>query len=213
MSEPKIRAILIDDHLMARNGMRLMLSGAPDIDVVGEADCAAGALQLVRAVPCDVALLDIGMPDRSGIEMIKVLRDIQPRLAVLIVSMYSEDIYAVRAFRSGAAGFLTKNAEACVLISAVRKAASGGKYVSENQLEKLAGAISGQGGPSHEQLSDREFEVFKLIAGGESLVSIAERLNVSPSTVTSYRTRILEKTQLKSNAQIARYALEHGLLH
>ena len=209
---PKIRVLLVDDHLMARSGMRLMLSTAEDIEVAAEADCAAAALAQVRMERFNVALVDVGMPDRNGIELIRLLRAEQPQLAVLVVSMYSEDIYAVRAFRNGAAGYLTKNTPDAVLVAAVRKAATGGKFVSENQLEVLAGAVSGGAGAPHELLSDREFEVFKLIAAGESLVRIAELLHVSPSTVTSYRGRILEKTRLKTNAQIARYALEHGLL-
>ena len=207
-----IRVLLVDDHAIARNGVRLMLSAADDIRVDGEACNAAEALERVVAQEFDVALLDITMPGKNGLDLLKQLRGERPKLAVLMLSTYSEDIYAVRALKLGAAGYLTKDAPTAALVAAVRKAAAGGKYVSPAMLEKLASLIGGGGGGNHEALSNRELEVLKLIAAGESLVRIGETLHLSPNTVTTYRSRILEKMGLDSNAELTRYALEHGLI-
>jgi DNA-binding NarL/FixJ family response regulator len=207
-----IKVLLVDDHAIARNGVRLMLSEAEDIAVEGEADNAQSALQLVRERHFDVALLDIAMPGKNGLDLLKQLRSEQPKLAVLILSTYSEEIYAIRAFKMGAAGYLTKDSPTSALIAAVRKAAAGGKHVSPTMMEKLVHVIGGGATGSHEALSNRELEVLKLIAAGESLVKIAEILHLSPHTVTTYRARILEKMDLGSNAELTRYAIENGLL-
>lgn len=212
MLNDKIRILLVDDHTVARNGMRLMLGSASDIEVTGEAENVKEALALVRSASFDVALVDISLPDKNGLELLKQLREKTPRMAVVIMSMYAEDVYALRAFKHGAAAYLTKNSSAATVIEAVRKAASGGKYVSPSQVEKLANMLAGESAATHEALSDRELDVLKMIAAGDSLVSIAERLHLSPSTVTTYRARILEKMGLKSNAELARYAFEHGLI-
>lgn len=208
----KIRVLLVDDHAIVRNGVRLMLGEADDISVEGEAESAQRALQLIRTQEFDVALLDIAMPDKNGLDLLKQLRAEQPKLSVLILSTYSEEIYAMRAFKLGAAGYLTKDSPTSALINAVRKAAAGGKHVSPAMMEKLVSAIGGGAVGSHEALSNRELEVLKLIAGGESLVKIAETLHLSPHTVTTYRSRILEKMGLSSNAELTRYAIENGLL-
>ncbi|MDB5774624.1 MAG: DNA-binding response regulator [Herbaspirillum sp.] len=208
----KIKVLLVDDHAIVRNGVRLMLGEADDISVEGEADTAQGALQLVREQPFDVALLDIAMPDKNGLDLLKLLRMEQPKLAILILSAYSEDIYAMRAFKRGAAGYLTKDSSTGALIGAVRKAAAGGKHISPTLMEKLAHAVVGRATGSHESLSDRELEVLKLIASGESLVKIAASLHLSAHTVTTYRARILQKMDLGSNAELTRYAIENGLL-
>ena len=196
----KIRVLLVDDHAIVRNGVRLMLGEADDISVEGEADSARHALQLIRAQEFDVALLDIAMPDKNGLDLLKQLRAEQPKLSVLILSTYSEEIYAMRAFKLGAAGYLTKDSPTSSLINAVRKAAAGGKHVSPAMMEKLVSAIGGGAVGSHDTLSNRELEVLKLIASGESLVKIADALHLSPHTVTTYRARILEKMGLSSNA-------------
>jgi DNA-binding NarL/FixJ family response regulator len=208
----KIRVLLVDDHVIVRNGVRLMLGEADDISVEGEAETAQRALQLVRAQDFDVALVDIAMPDKNGLDLLKLLRAESPKLAVLILSTYTEEIYAMRAFKLGAAGYLTKDSPSSALITAVRKAATGGKHVSPALMEKLASMIGGGAVGSHEALSNRELEVLKLIAVGESLVKIAETLHLSPHTVTTYRARILEKMGLSSNAELTRYAVENGLL-
>jgi DNA-binding NarL/FixJ family response regulator len=204
--------LLVDDHAIVRNGVRLMLGEADDISVEGEADSARHALQLIRAQEFDVALLDIAMPDKNGLDLLKQLRVEQPKLSVLILSTYSEEIYAMRAFKLGAAGYLTKDSPTSSLINAVRKAAAGGKHVSPAMMEKLVSAIGGGAVGSHDTLSNRELEVLKLIASGESLVKIADALHLSPHTVTTYRARILEKMGLSSNAELTRYASENGLL-
>ncbi|MBJ7310460.1 response regulator [Rugamonas sp. CCM 8940] len=212
MEVKPIRVLLVDDHAIARNGVRLMLSAADDICVMGEASNAVEAIERVGEQVFDVALIDITMPGKNGLELLKQLRAEQPKLAVLMLSTYSEEIYAVRALKLGAAGYLTKDAPTAVLVAAVRKAAAGGKHVSPALLEKLASLIGGGGTSSHESLSNRELEVFKLIAAGESLVRIGELMHLSPNTVTTYRTRILEKMGLGSNAELTRYALENGII-
>jgi DNA-binding NarL/FixJ family response regulator len=212
MTPEPIRVLLVDDHAIARNGVRLMLGTVDDIRVDGEAGSAREALERVAAQAFDVALVDITMPGKNGLELLKLLRAGHPRMAVLMLSTYSEEIYAVRALRLGAAGYLTKDAPTATLVAAVRKAAAGGKHVSPALLEKLASMIGGAGGGSHEALSDRELEVFKLIAAGEPLVRIGELLHLSPNTVTTYRARILEKMDMSSNAELTRYALEHGMI-
>ena len=212
MMERKIRVLLVDDHSVVRNGVRLMLGTASDIVVTGEAESAAEAIRLVREQDFDVAMLDISMPGKNGLELLKLMHAEKPKLAILMLSMYSEELYAVRAIKHGAAGYLTKASPASTLITAVRKAAAGGKHVSRALAEQLANILVGAGQPAHEALSDRELEVLKLIASGETLVEIGKKLNLSPSTVTTYRARILEKTKLKSNAKLALYALENGLL-
>jgi DNA-binding NarL/FixJ family response regulator len=210
----QIRVLLVDDHAIARNGVRLMLGTAGDIDVVGEASDAQEAMhKLAGGLEVDVALLDITMPGKNGMDLLKMMKAERPKIAVLMLSTYSEEIYAVRALKLGAAGYLTKDVPTTVLIEAVRKVARGGKHVSPALVDKLASMIgSGPAGGGHEALSNRELEVFKLIARGESLVRIGELLHLSPNTVTTYRTRILEKMQMASNAELTRYAIEQGLI-
>jgi len=212
MSTEPIRVLLVDDHTVARSGVRLMLSGTSEIEVLGEAENAVDAMRLVREQKFDVALVDIAMPGKNGLDLLKSLRIEQPALAVLMLSTYSEEIYAVRALKLGAAGYLTKDSSTATLVAAVRKAAAGGKYVSPSLMEKFAGMMGGKSSASHEALSNRELEVLKLLAKGESLTTIAEMLHLSPKTVTTYRSRILEKMELSSNAELARYAIENGLL-
>ena len=207
-----IRVLLVDDHAIARNGVRLMLGTASGIEVTGEAGNAAEAMQRVAEQEFDVALVDITMPGKNGLELLKALRSERPRMAVLMLSTYSEEIYAVRALKSGASGYLTKDAPTATLVEAVRKAAAGGKHVSPALVEKLATLVGGGGAGDHEALSDRELEVFKLIAAGEALVRIGELLHLSPNTITTYRTRILDKMGMASNAELTRYAIEHGMI-
>ncbi|MDB5764661.1 MAG: response regulator transcription factor, partial [Herminiimonas sp.] len=204
MANNKIKVLLVDDHAVVRNGVRLMLGGADEIDVAGDAETVQDALRLVHEEDFDVALVDIALSGKNGLQLLKILRTEKPRLAVLILSMYSEEIYAVRALKLGAAGYLTKNNPAATLVAAVRKAAAGGKYISPALVDKLANLMIDGNMKSHEALSDRELEVLKLIASGESLVKIADALHLSPSTVTTYRTRILTKMAFNNNAELAR---------
>jgi DNA-binding NarL/FixJ family response regulator len=212
MTNEAIRVLLVDDHAIARNGVRLMLGTVPDIGVCAEAGDAQQALLLAQQQVFDVALLDITMPGRSGLELLKLLRADYPRMAVLMLSTYSEEIYAVRALKLGAVGYLTKDCSTETLVAAVRKAAAGGRHISPALGDKLASLMGAGGSGGHEALSNRELEVFKLIAAGESLVHIGEALHLSPNTVTTYRSRILDKMDLASNAELTRYALEHGLI-
>jgi DNA-binding NarL/FixJ family response regulator len=209
-----IRVLLVDDHVIARSGVRLMLGTADDIIVAGEAANAHDAMQLALAEKFDVALVDITMPGKNGLDLLKSLRSEQPKLAVLILSTYSEEIYAIRALKLGAAGYLTKDTPTATLVAAVRKAAAGGKHVSPALMEKLASLLGGAGGDgaSHELLSNRELDVFKLLATGSSLIQIGTTLHLSPNTVTTYRARILEKMSMSSNAELTRYALENGII-
>jgi len=212
MTDKAISVLLVDDHIIVRNGVRLMLGEAGDIVVKGEAETAQRALQLAQEQSFDVALVDIALPDKNGLDLLKLLRAAHPKLAVLILSTYSEEIYAMRALKQGASGYLTKDTPAEALVAAVRKVAAGGRHVSPVLMEKLAMMVGGGAAASHETLSNRELEVLKRIAAGESLVKIAETLHLSPHTVTTYRTRIMEKMGLQSNAELTRYAVENGLL-
>jgi DNA-binding NarL/FixJ family response regulator len=208
-----IRVLLVDDHKVVRNGLRMMLAAYGDIAVVAEAADANEAMQCLNEHEIDVVLCDIGLPGRSGLELLKMIKAQWPKLAVLMLTMYQEDMYAVRAVKQGAAGYLTKDAAEDVLAAAIRKAASGGRYVTPTVAEKLAGALEGAADrPAHETLSEREFQVLRLIAQGKSLNDIADALTISAKTVTGYRRRVLDKLELTSNAQLTRYALEHGLL-
>jgi DNA-binding NarL/FixJ family response regulator len=212
MSADKIRILLVDDHAVVRNGIRLMLGTVEDIEVAGEAETAEDALRFAQEHDVDVVMVDINLPDKSGLDLIKRLRVQKPKLAAVVLTAYPEETYALRAFKYGAAGYLNKNSSTDVIIAAVRKAAAGGKYVTPEMMERFAGMISGDKLGSHDALSDRELEVLKRLAEGESLVRIAEQLHLSPSTVTTYRARVLEKMGMKSNADLTRYAIEHGLL-
>lgn len=212
LNNKTINVLLVDDHTVARNGVRLMLSEAQDIEVTSEAESAEEAARLVRTQAFDVALLDIALPGKNGLDLLKQLRMEKPKMAVLILSMYSEEVYAIRALKLGAAGYLTKNNPSATLIAAVRKVAAGGKYISPNLVDKLADMASSEGRMPHEMLSDRELEILKLITSGESLVQIGLMLHLSPKTISTYRTRILEKMELTSNAELARYARANGLL-
>lgn len=212
MRDGKIRVMIVDDHIIVRNGVRLMLGTADDIEVVAEAETAESAMAAVQGRDIDVALIDIALPDKNGLDLLKAIRSARPRIAVLMLSMYAEQVYAVRALKLGAAGYLTKNTPAATIAEAVRKAAAGGRHVSSTLTEQLASMVADGTVAAHETLSHRELEVLKLLAAGESLVHIAEMLHLSPSTVTTYRSRILSKTGTRSNVELTRYALETGIL-
>ncbi len=211
MSDKAIRVLLVDDHAMVRKGLQLILNATGDIHVAACAESTVEAFSKLKEQEFDVALVDIAMPGKNGLDLLRQIRDSHPKLPVLVLSMYDEEVYAVRALKLGAAGYLTKNSQDSILIDAIRKAAAGGKYISAKLAEKLASMIGGQSAFPHETLSDRELEVLKLIAAGESLVRIAAMLHLSPNTVTTYRARIMGKLQAKSNSDLTHYAIEHGL--
>lgn len=210
----RIQVMLVDDHTVVRNGVRLMLGTAADIDVTGEATSADDALRLLQTQDFDVALVDIALPGRNGLELLKLLRAQRPALPVLMFSMYAEELYALRALKQGAAGYLTKDSPAASLIAAVRKAHAGGKYISAEIVDQMAIRFSGPRARAHghESLTDRELEVLRLIVQGKSLASIAASLHLSASTITSYRARICKKLDLASNAELTRYAIENNLI-
>lgn len=214
MTGPRIRVLLVDDHAVVRNGVRLMLGTAPDIDVTGEASTANDAMSLLREQAFDVALVDIALPGRNGLELLKMLRAEHPGLAVLMLSMYAEDLYAMRALKHGAAGYLTKDSPTASLIAAVRKAHAGGKYLSAGLIDQLAATVGGARGrkKGHESLTDRELEVLRQIVDGKSLASIAAGLHLSASTITTYRSRICAKLDVHSNAELTRYAIDNSLV-
>lgn len=212
MNSPKLDILIVDDHAIVRKGLRLLLEDAPDMSVIGEADSTRQALALADAHHFDVALVDVALPDRNGLELLRLFRLKYPARAVLMLSTYSEEIYAMRAIRLGAAGYLTKDVAEETLVAAIRKAAAGGRYLSPLLLEKLVFKVDKAPFSTHENLSNRELQVLCLIASGSSLVRIAEQLHLSPNTVTTYRTRILEKMQFRSNADLTRYAIESGLV-
>lgn len=212
-SNCKLRVLLVDDHPVVRQGLRTMLLEAGDLEVVAEAADAMEAMAIVRQERLDLVLSDMGLPGKTGLDLLKMIKAVQPQLPVLMISMYAEQVFAVRALKLGAAGYLMKDADAHTLVDAIRKAASGGKYISAGVAERLATQLaSDDKGALHDQLSEREFEVFRLIATGKSLTEIGLGLHVSVKTISGYRARILEKTGFHCNADFTRYALENHLV-
>ncbi len=208
----KINVLIADDHAIVRQGLKQILSETEDMLVTVEADDGAEALGLARQQPWDVFLLDVSMPNRNGIDTLKQLKKEFPRLPVLILSMHPEEQYAVRALKAGASGYLTKQSAPEQLVNAIRQVASGKKYLSPAVAQQLADAISEDTEKSpHERITDREYQVLKLIAAGKTLTQIAETLNLGVATVSTYRARLLEKMGLRSTAELIRYGLEHGL--
>ncbi len=211
MKKP-IRVLIADDHAIVRQGLRQILSDTPDLTVAGEAENGVQAVQMVRAGDWDVVLMDVSMPDRNGIDALKLIKKEHPRLPVLILSMYPEEQYAIRALKAGAAGYLTKQSAPELLVTAIRQVASGKKYVSPSLAEELANAIGDDSErPPHEKLSDREYQTLCMIASGKTPAEIAEALNLSVKTVSVYRARLLEKMNLRNNAELTHYGLKHGL--
>ncbi|MBT9499379.1 MULTISPECIES: response regulator transcription factor [Zoogloea] len=211
MSKP-IRVLIADDHAIVRQGLRQILSDTPDLTVAGEAENGVQAVNMVRTGEWDVVLMDVSMPDRNGIDALKLIKKEFPRLPVLILSMYPEEQYAIRALKAGAAGYLTKQSAPELLVTAIRQVASGKKYVSPSLAEELANAIGDDSErPAHEKLSDREYQTLCMIASGKTPTEIAEALNLSVKTVSVYRARLLEKMNLRNNAELTHYGLKHGL--
>jgi len=206
-----IRVLLADDHAIVRDGLRGILAAQADVEVAGEAADGDQALALVRANDYDVAVLDMSMPGLSGIDLVKRLKLEKPKLRLLVLSMHGEQQYAARALKAGASGYLTKDSASAQLIGVLRKIAAGGVHVSEAAAAGLVAASNGDG-PPHTRLSDREFEVFKMLAAGGSPTQIAERLHLSVKTVSTHKTRVLDKLGLATTAELVRYALEHQLL-
>jgi len=208
-----VRILIADDHAVVRQGLKQILTDEFPTAMFGEAANAAEVLTQARNQKWDLVLLDISLPDKSGLDVLKELKQAQPKLPTLVLSMHPEDQFAVRVLKAGAAGYLTKETATEKLAEAVRKALSGGTYVSSSLAETLAHDVSRKlDGPPHEMLSDREFEVARLLASGKTVKEIAGVMSLSVKTISTYRTRLLEKLRLRNNAELARYALEHHLV-
>lgn len=208
-----IRIVIADDHAIVREGLKRIVSEVGDMEVAGEAGDGTQVMQRVRELEFDILLLDLSMPGRSGMELIKLVRAEKPKLRILVLSMHQELQYAVRAIKSGASGYLTKESAPSQLEQAIRKIAGGGAYVTAEVAQQLAlGAMPGGQTLPHESLSDREFEVFRLLAAGASVTDIAARLKVSVKTISTHKANLTQKMGLQNNSELVRYALKHGLL-
>jgi len=208
------RVLVVDDHAAVRQGIRHILERGCEAPAVEEAGTGEEALRKAHGARWDLIILDLSLPDRSGMEILKQLKGEFPGLPVLVLTMHSEDQYAVRALKNGASGFLTKEGAPEQLVVAVKKVLAGGKYLSPSLAERLAAYI-GSGFSEqapHETLSDREFEVLTLMVSGKSLTEIGQHLCVSIKTVSTHRARILQKMGLKNNAELVQYAVKHGLI-
>ncbi len=209
-----IKVLIADDHAVVRRGLKQIVAETDDIVVGGEAGNSIEVMEQVRAKPFDVVILDITMPGRSGLDALKELRHERPALPVLMLSMHSEDQYAVRVLRAGAAGYLPKEGAPEELVNAIRKVHSGAKYIRPSQVEKMARSIHRDSDKQlHEHLSDREYEVLRMIASGKTPTQISEELRLSVKTISTYRARLLEKMGMKNNAELTHYAIKNGLVN
>ncbi len=208
-----IRVLIADDHAIVRQGLRQILSDTEDMVVAGEASNGVEVVQMVRTGQFDLVLMDVSMPDRNGIDALKLIRKELPKLPILVLSMHPEEHYAIRALKAGAAGYLTKQSAPDLLVHAIRQVANGKKYVSAAVAEQLANAIDEDLDKlPHEKLSDREYQTLVMISSGKTLTEISEELNLSVKTVSVYRARLLEKMRMKNNAELTHYGLKHGLV-
>lgn len=208
-----IRILVVDDHELIREGLKKVIRREPDFQIVGEARSAPEVFDLIDKTTADIALLDISLPGRSGLELLADLRERAPKMKILVLSMHPEERFAVRAIRDGASGYLTKETATEELVRAIRKVTAGGKYVSASLAEQLAAEIGSPTlRPIHEILSDREFQVMRMIASGKSVNHIAADLSLSIHTVATYKSRIMQKMHMKNSAEVIRYALEHKLI-
>lgn len=208
-----IRILIADDHTILRDGLKQILSECRDMVVAGEADNGLDALKKVREEEWDVVVLDMSMPGKSGIELVKQIKSEKPKLPILILSMHKEDLYAVRTLKAGASGYLCKDSASAQLVSAIRKVANGGIFISPEVAEKLAyGLRPMSDAPPHTLLSDREYQVFMMLVQGKGLTEIADELNLSVKTVSTHKTRIQEKMNADNLSVLIKYAIKHDLL-
>jgi DNA-binding NarL/FixJ family response regulator len=208
-----IRVFIADDHAIVREGLKQILAEQRDIVVAGEAETGLDAVKLFRKSRCNVLLLDISLPDRNGIEVLKQIKSEKPDLAVLMLSMHREDQYAIRSLKAGAAGYLTKQSAPKELVNAIRQVADGQRYVSA-QLAQVLAAQLGENHEAavHESLSDREYQTLTMIASGKTVSEIARELSLSVKTVSEYRSRLLAKMKLKTSAELTHYAIRNQLI-
>jgi DNA-binding NarL/FixJ family response regulator len=207
-----MNVLIVDDHAIVRQGLRQILVESGKIDLIAEADSGAGAMRQLREGEWGVVVLDISLPDRNGIEVLKQIKKERPKIPVLMLSMHDEGLYAIRALKAGASGYITKQSAPSELMAAINQVAWGRKYLTMSLAEAMAenfGADSER--PPHEMLSDREYQTLRLIASGKSLTGAAEEMCLSVKTVSVYRSRILEKMKLKNNAELTHYAIKNGL--
>ncbi len=207
------KILIVDDHEVVRDGLKKILDERPDITIFGEANTAPEALRLAREQDWNIVVLDLSLGSRSGLEVLKELKQSCPKLPVLILSMHSEEQYARRAFKAGAAGYITKDSPRAELLKAIDRIIEGRKYVSPTLAERLAVDLE-KGGDRlpHETLSDREFEVMRLIGSGKTVGEIATLLSLSDKTISTYRARLLEKMEMKTNAELTHYAIQNKLV-
>jgi two-component system invasion response regulator UvrY len=208
-----IRVIIADDHAIVREGLKQILADTKDIVVAGAAENGLDAVKLARSGEADVLLLDISMPDRSGIEVLKQIRKEHPAIAVLMLSMHREDQYAIRSLKAGASGYLNKQSAPAELVNAIRQVASGRKYISTELAQELANQVGDDREiPAHETLSDREYQTLTMIASGKTVTDIANELVLSVKTISMYRSRLLQKMKLRHNAELTHYAIRNHLV-
>ena len=208
-----IRVLIADDHAILRRGLRQIIEETDDLTVVAEAESSAEAIKYIRSNPCDVVLLDISMPDRNGMDTLEIISKDHPKLAVLMLSTHPENQYAVRALRGGASGYLTKQSAPAQLVNAIRRVATGKKFVTPAVAEELARhVVNDDDRAPHETLSNREYQTMCMIAGGSTVSEIADKLSLSVKTVSVYRARVLAKLGVTSNAGIAHYAIKNKLV-
>lgn len=213
VKQNQIKILVVDDHSIVREGLKQILADNSRMVVAGEASTGAEVLQKIRVGNYDMVIMDISLPDRSGLEILEQLKQTVPNVPVLILSMHAEEQYATRAFKAGASGYLTKETASEQLIAAINKVAQGGKYVSPSLAEKLVfELVKDSQKPIHEVLSDRELQVLCLMASGRTLTGIAKELCVSVKTVSTHRARILEKMNMSNNAELIRYAIQNKLV-
>jgi DNA-binding NarL/FixJ family response regulator len=207
-----IRLVMADDHAIVREGLKRIVGEDPELSIEAEAADGNEVLKIVRERDFDVLVLDLSMPGRSGMELIKLVKSEKPKLRILVLSMHQETQYAVRAIKSGASGYLTKESAPAQLVQAIRKIAAGGAYISAEVAEQLAlGAMPGGEKPPHELLSDREFEVFRHLVAGTSVTDIAGQLKLSVKTVSTHKSNLLHKLGIANQSDLVRYAIRHGL--
>ncbi|MGB9108339.1 MAG: response regulator transcription factor [Telluria sp.] len=208
-----IRVFIADDHAIVREGLKQILAEERDISVVGEAETGLDAIKLFRKSRCNVLLLDISLPDRNGIEVLKQIKDDKPELAVLMLSMHREDQYAIRSLKAGASGYLTKQSAPRELVGAIRQVAAGQRYVSAQLAQVLASQLGeDHDKPVHDTLSDREYQTLMMIASGKTVSEIARDLSLSVKTISEYRSRLLAKMNLKTSAELTHYAIRNQLV-
>jgi two-component system invasion response regulator UvrY len=209
-----LKILIADDHAIVRQGLKQIVTETPDMIVAGEASNGQELLNKIKESDYDVVVLDITMPGRNGIDVLKQLRSERPELPILMLSIHPEEQYALRALKAGASGYLTKESAPDELVVAIRKVSQGGKYISSSLAEKLAFELEvGREQAPHETLSDREYHVMCMIASGKTVMEIAQELSLSEKTISTYRSRILEKMKMKNNAELTYYAIKNQLVH